>query len=297
FADFHEMLERIRPEGVIVATPNQLHEEVAVACVEQRIPVLIEKPVAHSVASALRICEAARRTGTVALVGHHRRHNPMMRAARAFLDTGGIGRLVAVAATDLRRKPDGYYSAPWRREPGGGPLLINGIHDIDCLRALCGEVDSVMAITANSTRGFAVEDTAAVTFQFSNGAIGNLTLSDAVQGPWAWEIAAGEEPGYPHEHQDTYLLCGTEGSLAIPTLTHWRNENGGGRGDPFIRKQLYYAPADPWTEEVRHFAQVVRGKVPPLQSAEDGTRTLATTLAIARSSETRRPVAVDEMYH
>jgi predicted dehydrogenase len=189
--------------------------------------------------------------------------------------------LVAIAAYDLRRKPDAYYDATWRREPGGGPMLINGIHDLDCLRWLCGEIESVIAITANRVRGFAVEDTAAVTLRFESGALGNLTLSDAVQAPWAWEIASGEEAEYPHQHEDCYLIAGTEGSLAVPTLNHWRNERGGGRADPFIRKQLFYVPANPWVEELLHFAAVARRKAEPLITAEDGTRTLATVLAVA----------------
>ena len=295
FTDYRALLDTARPHAVVVATPNQVHEEVAVACLERGIAVMIEKPIAHTMASALRLCEAVQRTHGRALVGHHRRHNPLMRAAREFLQGGGIGRIVAVAAIDLRRKPDAYFEQAWRREPGGGPLLINGIHDVDCLRALCGEVETVMALTANEARSFPVEDTAAVIFGFASGAIGNLTLSDAVQAPWAWEIASGEEPGYPHQHEDTYFITGTQGALAIPTLTHWRNQRGGGRGDPFIREQLSFEPADPWVEEMRHFADVIVGRADPLVSVEDGMRTLATTLAIARSAREGRPVDVASM--
>jgi len=296
FADYRAMLDAVRPDGVIVATPNQLHEVVALECLGRGLPVLIEKPLADTVASAQRICEAASRTGVAVLVGHHRRHNPLIRTARDFIASGALGHLVAVAAIDLRRKPDPYFEQAWRREPGGGPLLINGIHDIDCLRYLCGEIESVMAVTAGRARGFAVEDTAAVTLSFANGALGNLTISDAVQGPWAWEIASGEEHGYPHEHEDCYLVGGTSGSLALPTLTHWRNERGGGRGDPFIRKQLFFEPADPWVEELRHFAQVIRGESPSVITAEDGARTLATILAIGRSAQTRAPVTIESMF-
>jgi predicted dehydrogenase len=296
FADYRQMLNALKPEGVVVATPNQLHEEVAVACLERGIPALVEKPVAHTRESARRICAAVRRTGVPVLVGHHRRHNPMMKAAVEFIASGALGRIVAVAAVDLRRKPDAYYNQAWRRTAGGGPLLINGIHDIDCLRALCGEIDTVMAMTASHARGFEVEDTAAVTFTFANGALGNLTLSDAVQGPWAWEITSGEEGEYPHVHEDCYLITGTEGSLALPTLTHWRNERGGGRADPFLRKQLFYVPADPWVQELLHFGAVARREVEPLLDAENGTRTLAALLAVSRSAEAKRPVTVAELF-
>lgn len=295
FSDYRKMLDDVRPEGVVVATPNQLHEEVAVACLERGIPAMVEKPIAHTVESARRIVEAAKKHNVPVLVGHHRRHNPLMRAALEFIQSGGIGQMIAVAAVDLRRKPDSYYKAAWRREPGGGPMLINGIHDVDCLRALCGEIESVMALTSESARGFAVEDTAAVTIKFANGALGNLTLSDAVQAPWAWEVTSGEEPEYPYMHEDTYLICGSEGSLSVPTLNHWRNERGGGRADPFIRKRLFYVPADPWVEELRHFTRIIRHGEKPLLDADGGTRTLAATLAVAESARTGRPVAVKDL--
>lgn len=295
FNDYREMLDILRPDGVIVATPNPMHEEVALACLERGIPALVEKPIAHTLESAARICEAAKRTGVPVLVGHHRRHNPLMRTASEFLRGGGIGKLLSVAAINLRRKPESYYNVAWKREPGGGPLLINAIHDLDCLRALCGEIDSVMAFTGNKARGFAVEDCAAVAIRFANGALGNLTLSDAVQAPWAWEMTAGEEGEYPREHEDCYLLGGSEGSLAIPTLTHVRNERGGGRGDPFIRKELFYVAANPWIEELLHFSAVIRGEAQSMITADDGTRTLAAVLAVMRSAEIGRPVDLNEM--
>lgn len=296
FADHVALLDAVHADGVVVATPNALHESVAIACLDRGIPILIEKPIADTMEAAQRIADAVDRTGVPTLVGHHRRHNPLLRTARDFIAAGGIGAIVSVAALDLRRKPDAYYSMQWRRERGGGPLLINGIHDIDCLRWLCGDIESVIALESNRTRGFAVEDTAAVTLRFANGALGNLTISDAVQGPWAWEIASGEEPDYPHQREDTYFVCGTTGALAIPTLTHWRNEHGGGRGDPFIRERLEYAPADPWLEELRHFARVIRGAAAPVTTVEDAMRTLATTLAVAHSAATGKAVAVDDMY-
>lgn len=296
FADFHRMIDELRPDGVIAATPNALHEDVALACIAHKIPVLIEKPIADKLEAAIRIAKAATAAGVPVLVGHHRRHNPMIKAARGFLSENRLGRIVSVAALDLRRKPDAYYQARWRRDPGGGPMLINGIHDIDCLRWLCGEIDTIYAMTSNNARGFAVEDTAAVTIRFGSGAIGNLTLSDAVQAPWAWEIVSGEEPEYPRAPEDCYLICGTEGSLAVPSLTHWRNERGGGRADPFNRSSLFYVPADPWIEELLHFARVIRGKEKPLVTAEDATQTLAAVLAVARSAETGMPVNVADMF-
>ena len=87
-------------------------------------------------------------------------------------------------------KPDSYYEQAWRRQPGAGPVLINLIHDIDLLRFLIGEVDSVQAITSNAVRGFEVEDTAAVIMRFACGALATLwRTSWARWAPARWRTA------------------------------------------------------------------------------------------------------------
>ena len=84
-----------RPDGVILATPNRLHVEQGLECVAAGIPALIEKPVAHAYAEGLRLCEAAERAGVRLLVGHHRRHSPILHTAVEIVNSGVLGRLVA----------------------------------------------------------------------------------------------------------------------------------------------------------------------------------------------------------
>src|SRR5919204_36940 len=118
-------------------------------------------------ASGLPICRSSFARREPLLVGHHRRHNPLIEKARELVQGGALGRLAAVAALWLVQKPAEYYDVGWRREPGGGPLLINLIHGIDDLRYICGEIVEVRAITSNAVRGFAVEDSAVVTPRLS----------------------------------------------------------------------------------------------------------------------------------
>ena len=95
--------------------------------------------------SARSLSRPARSANVPILVGHHRRHNPIMRKAAEIIAGGGIGRVVAANGLWLSHKPKDYFDVAWRREAGGGPVLINAIHDIDCLRMLCGDVESVSA--------------------------------------------------------------------------------------------------------------------------------------------------------
>lgn len=167
---------------------------IALDAVAAGIPALVEKPIGPTVAEADRLADAAERAGVPLLVGHHRRHNPIVVAARDAVRSGRLGRLTTVTALWTPRKPDDYYDVAWRRQPGGGPVLTNLIHDIDVLRFVCGEITSVQAIVSSAGRGLPINDTAVVSLRFAGGGLGTITMSDAVAAPWAWDITSGENP-------------------------------------------------------------------------------------------------------
>ena len=293
FADYAMLLDTAKPDGAIVAAPNGLHLPVGLACAERRVPTLMEKPVADTVEAAQSLIAAMARTGTPLLVGHHRRHNPLLAAARDVVADGRLGRLTAVAALWLLQKPADYFDAgPWRREPGGGPLLINFIHDIDDLRFIAGEITAVQAFTANAARGFAVEDTAVVSLRLASGALASATISDAVAAPWAWELTTGENPMFPTVAENCYLFAGTAGSLALPQLELWRYGAKTGWSAPFQRERVAVTPADPYVRQLAHFCRVIAGQETPLVSGEDAARTLAVALAVRRAAERGETIQV-----
>jgi len=284
FSDYREMLDRAKPQGVIIATPNALHVPVGLACVERSVPVLVEKPIADTVAASNELVNAAQRRRVPLLVGHHRRYNPILEKAREIVQGGGIGRLTAVAALWLLQKPADYFDVAWRREPGGGPLLINAIHDIDDLRFVCGEIDEVRAITSNSTRKFTVEDSAAIALRFASGAVGTLTVSDAVAAPWSWELTAGENSVYPRQDQSCYFFTGTEGALAVPEMTLFTYGEKQGWYAPLAKRTLEVKREDPQVRQLRHFCRVIRGEEAPRIDGADATRTLAVIEAIRKGA-------------
>jgi predicted dehydrogenase len=225
------------------------------------------------------------------LVGHHRRHNLIIRAAREAVATGRLGQLTAVVGLWLLKKPDDYFEVTWRREQGGGPLLINLIHDIDNLRFICGEIIEVQALTSNSIRGFAVEDTAALLMRFANGALGTMTVSDATPAPWSWELASGENPAYPRQDQPCYIFSGTEGSLSVPNMELWSYAQQPGWYAPLSRETIAPPSFDPLAEQLRHFCAVIAGREQPLISAEDAMGTLAVVEAISEAARTGQKVS------
>ncbi|MBV6760246.1 Gfo/Idh/MocA family protein [Rhodococcus opacus] len=295
FEDFRTMIAQTSPSAVIVATPNHTHGDIALHCLERGMPVLIEKPIAATLPEAAAIVEAVEGTGVPALIGHHRRHSPDMVAAREMVLGGELGDLVSVTGLWMTRKPDDYFSTAWRVGPGGGPVMINLIHEIDCLRFLVGEIDQVYAVTSNKARTLSVEDTAAVCIRFANGTVGTVTISDATPSPWLWDTASGQGAGFPYQHGDCYFLGGTTASVSLPSLRkYWHAPHEDWR-QPLLSTTVRAGRADCYREQLDHFAQVVRGEVTPACSAEDGYRTLAATLAVSEAAASGVAVTIPDL--
>lgn len=280
YADLDAMLTAERLDGVIVATPNAHHAANAIACIDRGLPVLIEKPVADSLVGAEAIVAAAERAGVPTLVGHHRRHNPILATARETIRSGGLGRIATVSAFATFLKPDRYFDVTWRRQPGGGPVLINLIHAIDDLRFLLGEIAEIRAMGSTALRGFPVEDTAAAVLRFDSGTLGTVILSDTAAAPWSWELTAGENSAYPQRPEDCYLIAGTGGSLAVPSLRRWRYDGERSWTAPLTEERPERPVADPLERQLAHFCAVIRGETAPIVDARDAGRTLAATLQV-----------------
>lgn len=292
FADVHTLLDRVPVRAALVATPNAAHADVALACIARGLPVLVEKPIADTVAQAERLCDAADAARVPVLVGHQRRHNPILRRARQLVDGGLLGRPVSATAMATWLKPDAYFDLAWRREPGGGPVLINLIHDIDMLRWLLGEIAEVQAVTSNAVRGFAVEDSAAVLLRFANGALGAISVSDTAVSPWNWDLAAGEAAHYPQQDVDSHFLSGTEASLTLPRLAVYRYRGARGWHEEIAQERTVVHRTDPYLEQLRHLRAVAEGREAPVCSGRDGLRTLQATLAVHEAARRGGPVSL-----
>lgn len=297
YTDYRKLLDEKKPTAVVIAAPNDKHASIALDCIERGIAVLVEKPISDSMEDALKVCAASEKAGVPVLVGHHRRHNPIMKRAAQHIQEGNIGSVIASVALWLRRKPDEYFDTPWKLEEasGGGILLINTIHEFDCIRMLCGEIDSIQCLSSNKTRGLNVEDTAVINIRFANGALGTMTVSDATVGPWCWEMTSQEDPRFATTNEYSFLVCGSTGSLAVPSLEYWTNEPNAGRAAAFTRQKLYYKPAESMAEQMKHFGRVSRGEEKPVVSALEGAKSLAAVIACKRSVREGRVVTTKEL--
>jgi predicted dehydrogenase len=295
YQSLNELFAKNRPDGVIVATPNKLHLEHALRCIEAGVPMLLEKPITPTVQEAETLLKAADKATAKVLIGHHRAHSPIMARAKQLIDDGRLGQVVAVMGSAMFFKPDTYFNdGPWRREIGGGPILINMIHEVHNLRMLCGDIVAVQAFSSRATRGFPVEDTVAINLRFANGALGTFMLSDTVACARSWEQTSQENKAYPtYPDEDCYVIAGTFGSLSIPTMRMKTYAKAEDRSwwKPFDVDVAEMARDDPLVHQIEHFGRVVRGEAEPVVSARDGLQNLRITEAIAEAA--RRGSIVD----
>ena len=285
------------PDGLVLATPNQLHVSQSLQCLASGVPILLEKPIATTVAEGETLVRAVSETGGKILIGHHRAHSPIMAKARQVVESGQLGQLVAVMGSAMFYKPDHYYEdAPWRREIGGGPILLNMIHEIHNLRMLCGDIIAVQAFASNAVRRFPVEDTVAVNLRFSSGVLGTFLLSDTAASAHSWEQTSQENKAYPsYDDEDCYVISGTNGSLSVPTMrirTYPRQEDRSWWKEFEVGK-VGLVRDDPLKHQIEHFVKVIHGEAQPLVSALDGLLNLRVTMAIDEAARTGKIVNIE----
>ena len=297
YASLRELFAAQRPDGVIIATPNPLHVDNALACVDAGVAALVEKPVADNVADGERLAAVVERSHARVLVGHHRAHSPILAKARDIIREGTLGALVAITGSAMFYKPASYYDeAPWRRQPGGGPILINLIHEIGNLRSLAGEIVAVQAFASSAARGLPVEDTVAINLRFASGALGNFMLSDTAASARSWEQTSRENKAYAtYPDEDCYVVVGTRGSLAVPTmrLKVYDRDEDRSWWKPFRTAVAGVDRSDPLAHQLAHFCAVVRGDATPLVSVRDGLQNLRVTEAIAEAARTGKVISTE----
>lgn len=297
FNTLTELFAEDSPDGIILSTPTPLHVQQGLECVAKGRPMLVEKPLATSADEARILVDAAAAQSVPMLVGHHRRHNPLIQKAFEIVSGGEIGEVRAVHSNCWFYKPDYYFdAAPWRKLKGAGPISVNLVHDVDLIRYLCGEVASVQAQAAPSKRGFENEDVAAAVLRFENGAIGTITVSDSIVSPWSWELTAREYPGYPPTSQSSYLLGGSHGSLSVPDLTLWSHKGERDWWNPISATTMLREASNPLVNQISHFAAVIRGEEQPLVSGEEGLKTLQVVEAIQTAARTGETVFIDHRF-
>ena len=293
YSNTKELLKYDKPDAVIVATPNQLHEKHTKDFLKNKIPVLLEKPISDKISSAKKIINTSKKYKTPLLIGYHRRHNSIVSKVKKIINSGKLGKIVSANVLCWLYKHKDYYKEKWRIKKGGGPLGINLVHDIDMICYLLGSIKYVQAFTTNKTRKFQVEDTATISLIFNSGALCTLNLSDTIVAPWSYELTAGENPAYPITNQSAYMIGGTKGSLQFPNLKYWfYKKERSWWNKIFVNEDKNKKDDNTLVNQINHFADVVTKKAKPKVNGNDGLISLKIFAAITKSAKTGKKVRI-----
>jgi UDP-N-acetyl-2-amino-2-deoxyglucuronate dehydrogenase len=203
FDDFSAFLTHRPMDLVIIGSPSGLHAAQGIAAAKQGLHVLTEKPIDISTRRADELIETAGRARVKLGVIFQDRMKPHIRQLKDWIDHGVLGKpLLADARVKWYRPPEYYANSRWRGTlelDGGGALINQGIHTIDLLLWLLGEVSRVQAQTATELHAIEAEDTATAILEFASGALGLFHSTTAAY------------PGYPRRVE----ISGTEGTVIL----------------------------------------------------------------------------------
>src|SRR5262249_46604003 len=201
YQDFGAFLAHRPMEMVIIGSPSGLHAKQGISAAQKGLHVLVEKPIAISVEQSAALISACEKANVKLGVIFQDHFKPQIRLLKQLMDDEALGRiLLADARVKWYRPPDYYGKSRWRGRwelDGGGALMNQGVHTVDLLLWLLGDVARVQAWTATLLHSIETEDTALVLLEFTRGTLATLLATTAAY------------PGYLRRLE----ITGTEGTL------------------------------------------------------------------------------------
>ncbi|AWM38430.1 putative oxidoreductase YcjS [Gemmata obscuriglobus] len=305
FSDLGAMLRDVRPDAVIIGTPHPLHAEAAIRAAEAGAHVLVEKPLAASLADCDAMLAAARKRGvTLGAISQRRFYEPVQRMKRA-IDAGKIGAPALGVFVQYSWRDAAYYrSDPWRGKwdtEGGGVLVNQSPHQLDILLWLMGPAAEVTGYWANLNHPTVeVDDTAVASIRFRNGGVGTI-ITSLSQKPGIYTKVhihgtSGASVGVETDRGATFI-AGVS-TIAEPPLTDlWTVPGEEGlltafQAEDRERFASVNATVHYHALQIRDFVLAVREGRPPLVTGEAGRAVVELFSAIYQSSRERRAVTL-----
>jgi predicted dehydrogenase len=273
-------------EAVLIGSPSGIHAQQAIAAVRRGLHVLCEKPLDIQLPAVDVLLAEAERAGVKLGVMFQDRTKEDLRRVKSLLDEGGLGRPLLVSASVRWWRPPEYYSSQrWRGTwefDGGGALMNQGVHTVDLLLWLLGDVTRVQARTATAFHQIEVEDTAVAVLEFASGALATL------------EATTAAFPGYPRRVE----ITGTEGTVVVEgdrivradLRTPLPGATGARATDNAQATSHVMADASGHRALLEDFRRAIETNGRPLCDGGEGRRSVALVRAVYEAARTGRPV-------
>lgn len=288
YEDYREMLKKEKPELVAIATESGKHAGIALDCIAANCHVIIEKPIALSIADADEIIKKAKEKGVLVCANHQNRFNKSIQEIRKAIEKNRFGKLLHGTAHIRWARDHAYYDrAAWRGtwEQDGGALMNQCIHDIDLLRWMMGdEIDTVYGMTDRLIHPYIeAEDLGLAVIKFKNGSYG---------------IIEGTTNIYPKNLEETLYIFGEKGTVkaggeAVNIIEEWKFADYFG-DEETVKKECSENPPNVYgfghAKLYKNMIQAIEGKEELIADGEAGKRALELVLAIYKSAAEGKPV-------
>lgn len=303
FPDVAAMIREGGVESVVIGTPHPLHAEPAIRAAEAGVHVLVEKPMAASLADCDAMIGAARKSGVaLGVISQRRFYEPVARM-KAAIDAGKIGTPALGVFLQYSWRDAAYYrSDPWRGKwdtEGGGVLVNQSPHQLDILLWLMGPAAEVSGQWANVNHpGVEVDDTAVASIRFRNGGLGSIATSVAQKPGIYTKVhvhgSNGASVGVETDRGATFI-AGVSGIAEPPLTDLWTVPGEEHLLAAFqAEDRAKFASVDATTHyhslQIADFLRAVRENRPPGVGADDGRAVVELFTAIYRSASEGRAV-------
>lgn len=286
YTSYEEMLAKEKVDVVTIATESDRHAPIGITCAKAGKHVMVEKPMAMTLASADELIRTCHEEGVKLSVIHQNRYNKSIKLMRQALEKGRFGKLTHGQATVRWNRNDAYYAqAPWRgtKLQDGGVLMNQSIHNIDLLQWTLGPVESVFGYTRTALRKIEMEDVGVAVIKFKNGALGVIEAASTI---------------YPKNIEETLNIFGETGSVMVGGIAVNRIETWEFPDSEEEKKQIFDSQEnDPpnvygfgHREVMKDMIDAIREDRAPAIPGEEGRKALEIILAIYKCQETKEPV-------
>lgn len=287
YTSYRDLLAAEKPTLVSIATESGIHAEIALACIDAGVNIIIEKPMAMSMADAEEIIRRSEQAGVKVSACHQNRFNVAVRQTRKALEEGRFGQ-ISHGSVHVRwnRNRDYYDQAPWRGTwaQDGGCLMNQCIHGIDLLRWMMGdEVEEIYGVTRQQFHDYLeCEDIGMAVVKFKNGAIGTIEGTTNV---------------YPKNLEETLYLFGETGTVKLGgTSTNnidvwdFADANETDEENRGLQEATSNVYGNGHTSLFADMIEAIEQDRPPYVDAVAGRNALEMILAIYQSAATGKPV-------
>lgn len=268
---------------VLVGTPSGLHADHAAEAARHGLHVLVEKPLDITAAKADALIDCCDRAGIMLGVVFQDRAAPDVAWLKRMIGLGALGELILVSArVKWYRRPEYYAASTWRGTwalDGGGALMNQGIHTVDLLLWLLGDVRRVSAAMRTAFHHIEVEDAVVACLEFDNGAVGTLEATTAAY------------PGFARRVE----ISGTQGTVVLEgdRVVSVELRSPAPEPPPASEASTNPSSTSPVVSDVRghrrvieNFLNAIESGIAPLCDGRDGRRSVALVEAIYAAART-----------